>query len=136
MMSMDGTNKMDELSGVTGWRNHDLRRTARSHWSAIPGISDTVKELMLAHVQPGIRAVYDRFGYRDQKRALLVAWEQRLMAIVSPPSTDNVVPIVRKPLPIKRRVLVPPKAVGQRWRVLATLLRRTLPLRAKNAAFE
>ena len=108
---------------VSGRRLHDLWRTARSHWSAIPGFTDTVRELMLAHVQPGIRAVYDQFKYSEQKRDLLTAWEARLGGIIDPPSAvSNVVAlpparIAHRPLKPKlaRRPL--PKAGQARIRV-------------------
>ena len=50
------------------WTLHDLRRTMRTHLSALP-ISGTVAELMIGHKQRGIRAVYDRFAYLDEQRS-------------------------------------------------------------------
>jgi integrase len=95
--------ELDRLSGVTKWRLHDIRRSARSHWSPIAGISDTVKELALSHVQPGIQGTYDRFKYRDQKRQLLTEWERILTAIVHPPATTNVVSLPRRKISLPRR---------------------------------
>ena len=59
---------LDKESGVTGWRIHDLRRTARSLMSRA-GVSSDIAELCLGHVLPGIRATYDRHSYADEKLA-------------------------------------------------------------------
>jgi integrase len=75
--------RIDELSGVTGWKFHDLRRTARTHFSALP-VQDTVRELIIAHAQQGIKRVYDLFAYLDEKRECLTLWENRLRGIISP----------------------------------------------------
>jgi integrase len=74
--------KMDKTSGVEDWVFHDLRRTARSHFSALPGIQDIVRELVIAHVQTGIRKVYDRYSYEAEKMDCLLAWERRLAGIL------------------------------------------------------
>lgn len=77
------------------WQLHDLRRTARTHFSALPS-QDLVRELAIAHTRPGLHKVYDQFAYLDEKRALFVAWGKRLMAIVEPPDDPKkVVPMRR-----------------------------------------
>jgi integrase len=58
---------LDKECGVTDWRIHDLRRTARSLLSRA-GVSSDIAELCLGHVLPGIRATYDRHAYMDEKR--------------------------------------------------------------------
>jgi integrase len=75
----------------TDWTLHDLRRTMRTHLSALP-ISGTVAELMIGHKQRGIRAVYDRFAYLDEQRSAFELWAARLRDIVEPPP-ENVVPL-------------------------------------------
>jgi integrase len=40
--------RLDRVSGVTGWVLHDLRRTMRTNLSALP-IEDRVREAMIAH---------------------------------------------------------------------------------------
>jgi integrase len=57
---------LDKASGVTNWRIHDLRRTARSLLSRA-GVSSDVAELCLGHVLPGIRGTYDRHSYLTEK---------------------------------------------------------------------
>ena len=76
--------KLDELSGVTGTRLHDLRRSARSGFSALAGFEDHVREAVIDHKPAGIKRVYDLHRYYDEKLDLLTQWEQRLMAIVEP----------------------------------------------------
>jgi integrase len=75
---------LDERSWVSNWKLHDLRRTARSGFSALAGFEDHVREAVLDHRARGIRRVYDMHKYRDEKRALLTAWEARLLSIVEP----------------------------------------------------
>jgi integrase len=70
------------------WVLHDLRRTVRTGFSAIPA-SDVVRELTIAHTQKGLHRVYDQHSYLDEKRALLEAWAAKVRDIVSPPP-DNV----------------------------------------------
>ena len=61
---------LDRRSGVTGWRLHDLRRTARSLMSRA-GVSKDVAERVLGHAITGMAAVYDRHEYRSEKRIAL-----------------------------------------------------------------
>jgi integrase len=70
--------QLDIASGVTDWRIHDLRRTARSLMSRA-GVSSDIAELCLGHVLPGIRATYDRHSYIDEKREAF----EKLAALVA-----------------------------------------------------
>jgi len=69
---------------------HDLRRTVRTGLSAIPNVSDLVRELVIGHTKPGLHKVYDQYAYLDEKRFALDSWAARLRGIVSP-KADNVV---------------------------------------------
>ena len=69
---------------------HDIRRTVRTGFSAIPGISDLVRELVIAHTRPGLHRVYDLFAYAEEKRQALDAWAMRLRSIVEPPPANVV----------------------------------------------
>ena len=73
--------KLDIDSGVTGWRLHDLRRTARSLMSRA-GVPSDHAELCLGHVLPGIRATYDIHPYLDEKRAAFEALAKLVRDIV------------------------------------------------------
>jgi integrase len=75
--------RIDGLSKVSGWKFHDLRRTMRTHLSALP-VQDNVRELVIAHARPGLHKVYDQHSYRDEKRQCLELWEARLRGIVAP----------------------------------------------------
>jgi integrase len=63
--------------------NHDIRRTVRTHLSALK-IGEEVREAVLAHVRPGIKSVYDKYEYLDEKREALALWAARLRSIVEP----------------------------------------------------
>ena len=52
---------------------HDLRRTASTHLHEA-GFNSDVIEKCLAHEQKGVRAVYNRAEYAEQRRELLQAW--------------------------------------------------------------
>jgi integrase len=78
---------------ITPWRFHDLRRTARSNWSALP-ILPVVAELMLGHRQRGIIPVYDTYTYFQEQRAGFEAWCAKLRSIVEP-APDNVIKLER-----------------------------------------
>jgi integrase len=87
--------RIDKLSGVGGWVIHDLRRTVRTHFSALP-VQDMVRELVIAHAKPGLHKVYDRHSYETEKRECLDLWSKRLMSIAEPPGGANVVHFARE----------------------------------------
>jgi integrase len=74
------------------FRVHDIRRSVRTGLSAIPNISDLVRELVIGHTKPGLHRVYDQHAYLDEKRQALDAWAARLRGIVGADSA-NVVPL-------------------------------------------
>jgi integrase len=84
--------RFDKLSGVTGWRLHDLRRTARTLLSRV-GTRPDIAELCLGHRVGGIRGIYDRFEFIDEKRAAFEALARMVESIVRP--DDTVVSITR-----------------------------------------
>lgn len=65
-----GKQRLDELSGVTGWRIHDLRRTARTLMSRAK-VDPDIAERVLGHVIGGVRGTYDRHEYLEEKQAAL-----------------------------------------------------------------
>jgi integrase len=73
----------EKLGNLPAWVNHDLRRTLRSRLSEMR-VSPDVAEAILAHVKPGIRGVYDRYEYFDEKKHALELWATRLRSIVQP----------------------------------------------------
>jgi integrase len=80
-------NRLDELMieklGTVGpFVFHDIRRTMRTGLSAVP-VPDLVRELVIAHAQPGLHKVYDQHKYDAEKRQALDLWAERLMVIVA-----------------------------------------------------
>lgn len=84
--------RCDALSDATDWRLHDLRRTAASGMARL-GVGPHVVEKVLNHSNgqiSGVAAIYNRYGYDNEKRAALDAWARHLEALISG-KTDNVV---------------------------------------------
>jgi len=73
--------RLDRRAGLTGWTLHDIRRTMRTHLSALP-VADLVRELVIAHTKPGLHKVYDQHAYLDEKRHVLELWASRLKKII------------------------------------------------------
>jgi integrase len=63
------------------WTLQDVRRTVRTHLSALP-VSDMVRELVIGHTKRGLHRVYDQYAYLDEKRQALTLWTERLLGIV------------------------------------------------------
>lgn len=82
--------RLDKLADLaTGWTIHDLRRTMRTGLSAC-GVGADVAERCVGHVITGVRGIYDRYSFADEKRLALEAWALRLRNIVNPPpAPDN-----------------------------------------------
>jgi integrase len=72
--------KLDQLSGVTGWTIHDLRRTARSLMSRA-GVPSDHAERCLGHVINGVRGIYDRHEYQTEKAAAFAKLAEQVAAI-------------------------------------------------------
>jgi integrase len=75
------------------WTLHDLRRTARSLMSRA-GVSAEHAERVLGHRQQGVRGIYDRHEYHDEKRDALAKLAALIDGIVHP--KDNVLPMAGK----------------------------------------
>jgi integrase len=76
---------LDRLSGVTGWRLHDLRRTAASGMARLRTPPQALARV-LGHSasagRGGVLAVYDRYSYDREARTAVDAWGRELMRIV------------------------------------------------------
>jgi integrase len=59
--------EFDAISGVSDYRIHDLRRTARTLLSHA-GIPTDIAERCLGHAMEGVRATYDRHPYEAEMR--------------------------------------------------------------------
>jgi integrase len=73
--------------GLSNWRFHDLRRTARTNLASL-GVSPFIAELVIGHQQKGVHAVYDTFRYQAQKREALELWASKLRTIIEPPPAN------------------------------------------------
>jgi integrase len=82
--------RLDRASGVSGWRIHDLRRSARSLMSRA-GVRPDVAERVMGHAIAGVEGVYDRHAYRDEKADALRRLAGLIDGIVRP--RENVLPI-------------------------------------------
>jgi integrase len=68
---------------------HDIRRTARTKFSALP-VEDVVRELLVAHARPGLHKIYDLHAYQDEKAQALTLWHAKLKTIVQS-KTANII---------------------------------------------
>jgi integrase len=74
----------------------DIRRTCETMLAGMR-IHKDIRSQLLSHGLSGVQdAHYDRHGYIDEKRATLVAWEQRLDDIATGKKPGNVVQMKRK----------------------------------------
>ena len=81
--------RADTLSGVTGWRVHDLRRTVRTGLAAL-GINDTIAERVLGHAPAKLVQTYNVHQYREEKADALELWSRHIMETIKPPP-ENVI---------------------------------------------
>jgi integrase len=68
--------RLDQLSGVTGWRLHDLRRTCVSGMARL-GVAPHIADKILNHQAgtiSGVAAVYQRHDFLAERRAALDEW--------------------------------------------------------------
>jgi integrase len=81
---------LDQLSGVTGWRLHDLRRTCVSGMARL-GIAPHVADKILNHQTgtiSGVAAVYQRHEFLTERREALEWWGAHVAAIVAEASRE------------------------------------------------
>jgi integrase len=62
---------------IDRWTIHDLRRTAATHMARL-GVDEIVVERVLGHRIGGVKGVYNRYRYIDEKRAALQLWANEL----------------------------------------------------------
>jgi integrase len=77
--------RLDELSGVTGWRLHDLRRTCVSGMARL-GIPPHVADKILNHqggTISGVAAVYQRHEFLAERREALDQWVSHISQVVA-----------------------------------------------------
>ncbi len=84
--------RLDEASGVAGWRLHDLRRTAASGMARL-GHDPQVVERVLNHATTSagpLARVYQRYAYEPEKRRALEEWAGEVARVTSQASHADV----------------------------------------------
>ena len=74
---------LDKASGFSGWRLHDLRRSAASHMQELGIAPDTIRAI-LNHALLGVGGVYMRAELEQAKAAALIAWSAEIERLVVP----------------------------------------------------
>jgi integrase len=77
--------RLDQLSGVTGWRLHDLRRTCVSGMARL-GVAPHVADKILNHQSgaiSGVAAVYQRHDFLSERRQALDLWGAHVGAVLN-----------------------------------------------------
>ena len=77
---------LDELSGVSKWTLHDIRRTVATRMAEM-GVLPHVIERILNHATGTISRiafVYNKARYIEEMRAALGLWEDRLASVIRP----------------------------------------------------
>jgi integrase len=78
--------KLDELSSVSGWTLHDLRRTVVSGMAAL-GVAPHVADKILNHQTgtiSGVAAVYQRHEFMKERREALELWGEHIHRLSRP----------------------------------------------------
>jgi integrase len=76
--------QINDMSGVTDWVNHDLRRTMRTWMGRQRDINVAVAERCLGHKRTGIEGVYNHADLEDQMREAFEAWGQHVTGLTGP----------------------------------------------------
>jgi integrase len=85
----------DAAVGISDYRLHDLRRTARSLLSRA-GVDADIGERCLGHALPGVRATYDRHSFLPEMTRAYDALADLIERIANPPK-GNVTALHKKP---------------------------------------
>jgi integrase len=67
--------------GIDRWTPHDLRRTARTGMAALR-VAERHAEAVLNHAQAGVKKIYDRHHYDDEKKEALSLWSLHLNKLI------------------------------------------------------
>ena len=87
--------RLDELSGVSEWRLHDIRRTVTSGMAQL-GIQPHIADKILNHQSgtiSGVAAVYQRHKFLKERKTALNAWGNYVQSLLDKTDRDNVVNI-------------------------------------------
>jgi len=89
----DTRRRLKEATNIIGWTSHDCRRTFRTIL-AREGIMPFVAEMVLGHVQTGVKAIYDQHKYAGEKLKALENVDRAILKILGIENKkDNVIQI-------------------------------------------
>jgi len=92
--------RIDEISGVTGWRLHDLRRTLvtgmNEELNVDPHIIEAVVNHMSGSARAGIAGIYNKAEYLPQRKVALESWANHIMGLVGGEAESTVVAFGKK----------------------------------------
>jgi integrase len=74
--------RIDNATGITGWQIRDLRRTVATGIQKL-GFAEDVADACIAHLKTGVKRVYLRHLYADEKRQAFAAWGAHLASKIS-----------------------------------------------------
>ena len=84
MVTFSKTKKrLDEMSGVTDWRLHDLRRTLATGLGDL-GFPPYLAGMIMNHSNPSVTAIYDRANREQEMRIALEAWATKIDGMIDP----------------------------------------------------
>ena len=123
--------KLDAKSGVSDWRLHDLRRTARSLMSRA-GVLSEHAERVLGHAIDGVEGIYNRHEYFDEKAAAL----RRLAALIERMTSIRPAPMSSRSRGgvVTKRMFPVPTEYNVRALALARRLELDIPLEPLTGA--
>jgi len=87
--------RLDELSGISDWRLHDIRRTVTSGMAQLriaPHVADKILNHQSGTIS-GVAAVYQRHEFLDERKTALDAWGRHVEFLLGSNEHDNVVNI-------------------------------------------
>ncbi|MGB6658235.1 MAG: hypothetical protein WBE90_03830, partial [Xanthobacteraceae bacterium] len=86
-----GKRSLDRLSGITGWRLHDLRRTIVSGMARL-GVPPHVADKILNHQAgtiSGVAAVYQRHDFLAERKEALDLWGAQVKKLIQTIGSDK-----------------------------------------------
>jgi integrase len=87
--------RLDDVSGVTDWRLHDLRRTVTTGMATL-GIAPHIADKVMNHLTgtiSGVAAVYQRHEFLEERKTALEAWGSYVQSLMDGEDRGNVVKI-------------------------------------------
>ena len=82
----DAARRGEPADEIASWTVHDLRRTAATGMAAL-GTPPHVVEAVLNHrsgARGGLVAVYQHYQHREERKAALLGWGQKVVGLLLP----------------------------------------------------